>query len=461
MSSADRSSWGVFRGATVLAAVAMSALGGASASAQENVTGPPPPLQWPAPASASTTGLLPFQLGAAGTGGLRQAVEEAADFVLCKMLMKDAGMAVPDDPAFKYASCPDSIKAKVDAGQGKVAWADGARPTKCGRGCLGPPFMSQTLHVDRPNARYAMVYGGLTFHADTEGPLSRDVYYGLEVDVSCDVPAGSRVGTAHVTTRVDGPTADDPGFLESLVNFLVLPLELSQRITDGINSGYGVSTGAGPVQGPCSSIGSRASPPADFAFDAFLWDVPKPPRQPTLPDLTAFKPTATIYVDRIIRNHTIESNPSTAPLTFTLYLNGMPAHVPRSGTISLAPNGARHEQKYCRTIPMEGVDALQILFVDSLGGAVWSQFTPGQGFGSGGAHKMTTGRTYLTPGLHPGDKPLNFFLREFEVDYRIDYQAGPQAVTRTAPGSGRPGASRDGGRVPPGRPPPDSSCIRI
>jgi hypothetical protein len=112
---------------------------------------------------------------------------------------------------------------------------------------------------------------------------------------------------------------------------------------------------------------------------------------------------------------------------------------------------------------MDGVDSLQILFVDSLGGAVWSQFTPAQNFGSGRVHKMTTGRTYLTPGLHPGDKPQKFFLGEFELDYRVDYHSVATSVGAPAPlpPTGvrpRPPAGVLG---LPDRTPPDSSCIKI
>lgn len=458
MLEATRESSGISRTVAVLAALWMSALGATRATAQEDATSAPPPLQWPLPVSAHPSGHLPFQLG---TSGLRRTIEDSANVELCKMLMKDAGLQIPSEATFTYDDCPSSIKAKIDAREGKVAWADGARPTECGRSCLGPPFMSQTQRIDRPNARYAMVYGHLTFHVDTPGPFNRDVQYGLEIDVTCDVPPGARDGIVKTTTHVDGPWADDPGFLESIFNFLALPLEFSQRITDGINKGYGVSTSSGPSQGPCTSIGANAQPPDYVQGDEFVWDVP--PRRPRPPETAAaIKPTATLYFDRIVRKHTIESNPSTAPLTFTLYVNGVPAHIPRNGTISLAPNGASHDQKYCKTVTMDGVNGLQILFVDSLGGSVWSQFAPAQNFGAGGVHKMTTGRTYLRPGLHPGDKPMNFLLREFELTYRIDYQSAPTSVAPAATSSTGVGPRAPAGVVaPPDRRPPDSSCTKI
>jgi hypothetical protein len=462
MLQASRNSSSVSRTVAVLSVLAMSTLGATSASAQEDDISAPPPLQWPTSVSAHATGQVPFQLG---NSGLRHSIEEAADLSLCTMLMTDANMPIPTGAHFTYADCPPSIKAKIDAREGKVAWAEGARPTECGSNCLGGPFMLNTQNVDRPNSRYALAYGHLIFHVDIPGPFNRDVYYGLEIDVTCNVPAGTRDGTANVTAHVDGPWAEDPGILESIANFLVLPLDLSQRITDGINAGSGVSTNSGPSQGPCTSIGATHWPPAEFKFDAFLWDVPPPkrPSRTTIGDVTAVKPTVTLYFDRIIRNHTIESNPSPGPFTFTLYINGAPAHIPLNGTISLSPNGASHDQKYCKTLTMDGVDSLQILFVDSFGGAVWSQFTSAQNFGSGGAHKMTTGRRYLRPGLHPGDKPTTWVSREFELDYRVDYHGAPTSVAPvTMPSTlGLPSVPTTGVLAPPDQPPPGSSCIRI
>jgi hypothetical protein len=443
----------------VLAVLVMSALGATTASAQEDVNSDPPPLQWPTPVSANPKGQLPFQVGDVG---LRRSIEDVADAMLCEMLMKDANAPIPNEANFTYADCPSGYKTMINLRQGKFSWADGARPTECGLNCIGQPFMSQTQSLNRPNARFAMVYGHLTFQGGV-GPLNRNVTYFLEIHVTCDVPTGTRDGTANITTLVDGPVADDPGFLETIVNFLVLPLEISQRITDAISRLYRVSTNPGPNQGPCSSIGAFASDPANFKFDAFTWDVPSPkhPGRGAISDVAAIKPTATLYFDRITRNHTIESNPSTAPFSFTLYINGVPAHIPPSGSISLPPSGGSSDQRYCRTITMDSVNSLQILFVDSLGGTVWSQFSPAQNFGSGGAHKMTTGRGYLTPGLHPGDKPIHNVARDFELDYRVDYHAAPTSVAVTSPPTGgRPGAVTSSGLVT-DQPPPNSTCIKF
>ncbi len=435
-------------------------LGASRAIAQEDVNSAPPPLQWPSDVSAHPSGAIPFQL--TPDDGLRHQIEDAGNAELCKALMKDANVPIPNEANFTYADCPASFKATVSSGSGKFSWADGARPTQCGRSCLGPPFMMQTQNTNRPNVRYAMVYGSLTFHVDVPGPFNRDVYYGLELDVTCDIPNDLREGIVHITSHLDGPVASDPSIFETVTNFIALPFEISQRITDGINSTYGTTTSPVGSRGSCSSMGANASPPADWKFDSFNWDVPTPRRRPTMADITTASPTATLYFDRIFRNRTIESNPSTGPMNFTVYINGRPAHIPHNNTVSLAP-GASYDQRFCATAPMDGVNNLQVLFVDSLGGAVWSQFTNAQNFGSGGAHKMTTGRTFLMPARRPGDKPTTTLVREFELDYRIDYHGAPAAVATTQrpqPAGVKP---RQPARVfaPPRGAIPDSACTKI
>lgn len=427
----------------VLAVLTFTAFWASTASAQEDATGAPPPLQYPTPVSGHTNGSVPFQNGT--TSSLRGVIEQNADAELCKILMKDGNTPIPNEATFTYDNCPAGYKTMINLRQGKVSWAEGARPMECGHNCLGFPFMSQTQNVIRPNARFAMVYGQLTFQAGV-GPLNRNVTYFLEIDATCNVPAGSKTGAVTLTTHVDGPVSDDPGFLETVVNFLILPVELSQRISNAISAMYAVTTSPGltPTFPTCTSIGANVVSPTETIDDAFVWDQAPVSHngRGMVTASSAFKPQATLYFDRIIRNPShLESNPSTAPSSFTLYINGVPAYIPKSGSITLPPTGGSNNQQYCRTIPMEGVDNLQILFVDNLGGATWSQFSPAQNFGGGGMRKMTTSRTFLRPGLHPGDKPISYVARDFELDYHIEYRGAPTSVsgTPTPTGGGRGG----------------------
>jgi hypothetical protein len=303
------------------------------------------------------------------------------------------------------------------------------------------------------------IYSRLTFWASTVLGETRDFDYLLETDVRRNVPGGNRTGVIGVTTTTQGPVADDPWFLESILSSLLLPVELSERIDDRITQNFKVTTTTTPLamgQFQCSSIGIVASPPNQYKNDEFVWDVPAPKIVPVGSN-AAVRPRATLYFDRILRNQTTESIPPSSPFSFTPYINGMPAHIPRMSTIPLAPN-ASYNQKYCRTISMEGLNSLQILFTDNVGGAVWSQFTAGQDFGSGVSHKMTTGRSVVTAAPHPGDKPVQSWLRDFELDYRIDYSGAPKAVSPSSGGQTKapmPGVATSGKRQP------DSGCTRI
>src|SRR5260370_41575850 len=102
----------------VLTVLAMSALVATSANAQEDNTSPPPPLQWPTPASANAKGQLPFQVG---NLGLRHSIEEVADAMLCEMLMKDANTPIPNEANFTYADCPSGYKTMINTRQRKFS----------------------------------------------------------------------------------------------------------------------------------------------------------------------------------------------------------------------------------------------------------------------------------------------------------------------------------------------------
>jgi hypothetical protein len=305
--------------------------------------------------------------------------------------------------------------------------------------------MDQTRALDHPNRRFANARGKLTFTAPNVGPtpFDRNIIYGFEVVFDCRTEGGSRTGEIGVHTIVDPPFVDEPGFLEGLADFFLGPLNLSRGIEDGLRAALRGSGGATPVEkrGPCRSIGARSDPdPELFRFDAFVWDVPPPPLPRPLAPVTSLQGrTATLFIDSITRKKTFEKGPSTEPLRFTVFVNGSVGLIPRLGTVSLPPSGGTHTQTYCKTVNVEGLDNLQILFVDSLGGTVWSQFPKRADYGNGPSRTMTTGRQFFEapnpvpggPNVAGGDKPQSFIAREFEVRYRIVFQPPVIAPTTT------------------------------
>jgi hypothetical protein len=198
----------------------------------------------------------------------------------------------------------------------------------------------------------------------------------------------------------------------------------------------------------CRSIGAFASDPANWKFDAFTWDIPSPSRVTVVNALN--RASATVYFDRIIRHKTLVSDGTTDPFTFRVFLNGISGQMPRTGEISLGPDGVS-TQAFCKTIDLTGADSLQILFTVNNGAAAWSQFPAAANYGAGGSRSMTTGQSLLLPVQAPGQKPTPFMNREFELQYHIEYQppvsvvAGGTVVASSAgAASGGPGATTGG-----------------
>jgi hypothetical protein len=447
-------------------AAAVALLGGEAASAQEDNFSAPAPLQFPTLPTPEATGMLPMS-------AVRNGLELAGSAELCKILTREADPDAVIPPGFTFAQCDPAIAAKVNSRSGSIRWASGARPSECGGNCVGRPFHGQTWSLDRPNRRFVSVLGRLTFTALNVGPtpFDRDVTFPVEVRLQCSIEGGGTRGEVRVSAVVSQPFADEPGFVESLADFFLGPLSLSRSIEDGIRAAVGGGgTMPGPSLGPCTSFGAILDPESR-TFDSFAWNVPRPLPQKVLTD-TRLGSTATIVFDSIVRHRTLETSPPPAgPLQFLVYVNGNPALIPRIGTLDLPPGG-RHDQTYCRTVDVAGAEALQILFVDNLGGAVWSQFPRGADFGNGPPRTMTTGRQYFESPRPPfegvpqppgGNKPQAFVAREFEVRYHIDFQPLLVAPPQVPKGGlhGEVHVPVDGGVATTDTAPPPPPCIRI
>ena len=216
---------------------------------------------------------------------------------------------------------------------------------------------------------------------------------------------------------------------------------------------------------PCRSIGvSRATNPL---FDSAPFD--------PVPAATGVRPghrdivgllgqRAKVEFLAITRNplpplvapeHAQPGNPAAG--YFTVYLNGavvsFPPPLGQPDGLLLPPAGGNGAGELCRTIALDGADQLQLLLVNGLGGAVWSQFPRSTKFGADVPRRITTGRWIVVPGTglpspttgQPTPaKPQSVVLREFELLYRITYLPGPVLTDSAATGTG-------GGRHPPAR----------
>lgn len=414
---------------------------GFAAAAQEEILGPPEALQYPVLAAETAPRAItgPF---------LRKAIEDAADLGLCEALMREAGHQFPD--GFGPQQCTAPFAQRVRTRDGLVKWrSENSRPLKCGSGCFGQPFMTATRHVDRPNLREAMLFGHLDFLIDPPGPVNRDLTYSYEVHVQCKADNGLRAGNIEVRVEVGDPVLGPPGTLESTLDFFLLPAQISRRIENFIRSKLQSVPNTTIGGESCRSIGaSRAANPL---FDSMPFDLATSGGvglRPELGDIAGVRAERARVEFLSITRHPLP--PLVAPEHahpgdpaagyFNVYLNGanvaFPPPLGMPDGLVLPPAGGTVALNYCRTIPLDGADRLQLLFVNALGGSVWAQFARSATFGAGGPRGFTTGRSIVVPATGTPPKPQSVILREFELRYRIVHLPAPVI---TAGSGGRPG----------------------
>jgi len=448
---------------------------GLVAFAQDEALGPPELLQYPVAASQSAPRAVtgPF---------LRKAVEDAADLGLCEALMTQAGHTFPN--GFRAEDCAASFANQVRNREGFVHWrSENARPLKCDGACLGRPFLTGTRHVDRPNLRETMFYGHLDFVIDPPGPINRDLTYFYEVHAQCKAPNGARTGNIEVKVNVGDPVIGDPGGFESVLDFILLPARISQRIESFIRAQLQPVADPTLPGDPCRSIGaSLATTPL---FDSAPFDPVgraglggRPGQGGVVGALRERAKVEFLSITRkplsplIAPEHAQLGNPAAG--YFTAYLNGAIVAIPpplgSPDGLLLPPEGGTVALNYCRTISLEGADSLQLVLANGLGGAVWSQFPRNTKFGADIPRRITTGRWIVVPGVgipgQPPPKPQSVVLREFELLYRITYLPAP-IVTDVGADVGLPHGGAvsgvSGGHTPvlsDGSPPP-TACREI
>ena len=394
------------------------------AHAQADNVSPPAPLQWPVVETRRNTERF-FNIGS-----LRSEMERGVNGILCKQLMKDAGKQIPAN--FTIDLCPAEFITKINARQGRVRWALGAKPSECGTHCIGRPFMDISTSLNKPNVNFAKLFGKIELDIDAAGLFGRKVIFNYEANFNC-VSGAAHEGDFTVELVFDKPVVDGPDFLESFVNFLVPVFHLSDEIEKGILRSVGVGN-TRKTLGRCNSIGvNKLGPSSD---DSILYN--EPPRvRPTSSPIAdpAPKKIATVRFLNITRKTTFGVNAPAEAGGFRVFLNGVQAFMPDLPSGSLPSTGGSASINLCKTISMEDSDRLQIIFLNTLGGTVWSQFSSRARFGTATPHTITTGRTITMPGTpgppdpvtgksSPG-KPFPLMVREFELLYTIEYHDGP------------------------------------
>jgi hypothetical protein len=418
-------------------------LGATGVAAQENMISAPPPLQWP--------GIETGENGIA-MGVIRGQIEDGAVAGLCQVLLERAGRDLPAN--LTAATCPADIRQMINAGEGDVRWAGGAKPRQCAD-CVGRPFVTQTAFLNRPNTAYTSILGRLAFVGGPSG-ASRDVTIFYDAQFHCALAAGSHRGVLVTRFVPDRPVVGGAGTLEGIADFFTVG-----RLSDWLDAKIAASlrTPAAIVDSgdACTTIGALRN--EDRAFDAVTYH--RPGRAVNIRGEVAgaaVHPTATVRFLRLTRKATDQRyTPPAEAGAFVVYLNGEAVVFPDLPELQLPAAGGSTPLNLCRTIDMSGADRLQVVLANSHGGGVWSQFGAHQRFGEGRARKMTTGRTVVVGALEVpdagpqppgGSKPQAIVLREFELLYSIDYTAEPTMVaTETTSGEGGRRVTEAGSRA--------------
>ena len=399
--------------------------------AQENATSAPPPLQWPTLEPGPTANrFLAVSL-------LRGEIEKGANEVLCRKLMEAAGQPIP--PNFTFDQCPARFQDEIAARQGAVKWVPGARPTECGTNCVGRPGLSQSMARDRPNTFFAQLSGHLDFEVEVPNFFNRTVRYGYGIEFHC-VTSGAREGNVTVRAVFDRPFVLEGGVLEDITNFILSPFALSDRVEAGIRSRLTTPGGVTSTQGTCNSVGVNRS--EDPANDSFIYNRPRPSaaRGAHVVGTTILhQKSATVRLLRVTRKPVSGFSPPPETGRFHVFVNGRQGNFPPPA-IELPASGGSAELNLCKTIDMKDANRLQLLFANSHGGAVWSQFVSSSNFGAGRRRRMITSRTIKVagrPGL--GGGVLTRVLREYELFYIIEFNTRPTVLVG---GRGTTGGTR-------------------
>jgi hypothetical protein len=421
-----------------LVPVAVALLIAPAVEAQENMISPPAPLQRPVIETdpAVRTGIE--------VALLRDVVEERANVELCRDKMKRASRPIPE--GFDWLQCPADLKAEIANREGLMSWVEGARPSECGEECVGRPFVTQSTHTDRPNTFFAMLFGHLDFRVDST--FDRDVRFGYEALFFCQMDADARTGRLIARTEFGRPVVGEAGVLEGILSFFT-PGGFSDAVEVAIQGSLPNPAASPDDLAPCESIGVRRL--ENSADDMIISRRPSGGGRTGLRAVAAagLRKQATVRFLRITRKPpTFGYTPPDDAGRFQAYLNGALALFPDLPQLRLPAAGGSAEINLCRTVLLDGSDRLQIIFANTHGGGVWSQFAEHQRFGAGSPHRMTTGRSVVVagrqqqPGEPPppgGTRPRSVILREYELLYTIDYAAPPEDVGAERPPVGRPG----------------------
>jgi len=378
---------------------------------------PPPPLGPPTASDEASGSLL--------TTLLRFALQEAGQQVI------------------------DATNAKLKnhkSVHGKLSWGENSKPLECGYDCMSAPRIETTKHIDRPNTKRVVHRARLSFLVDDierkvggvwvpAVGIRRTIHTNIDIYATCRGWRGDE-GTIRITTKVHRPFIDEAnGTVESILNFVLLPLNISNFVDQQIARQFGSDINIPAVElrnGSCKSLGVISNFPNDkrSRFDNIIWDRP-PPKKPFQPGVALQRENAEVRFISIKRRKTINSMQAQQDdLRFTFFVNDRAVeYPPQAGKIKIAENQT-HQLKgdVVLKIPLSEKDpVLQVLLSNNLMAAGWKEHSRKNKYGHG-RNTLLISRKVVGPPLNiPGtsSKPTKVTVNEFELTYSINYIGQP------------------------------------
>lgn len=323
----------------------------------------------------------------------------------------------------------DEAKKKLPSGF-NLYWS-GKKPSSCDYDCVGEPRRESTTFLNRPNHRYGIVHAQIRWMLESTTGLNidiREITARVTFTATCDGwKDGS--GSMRFNVHVDPPKiSSGPGKLESVLDVLTGPLELSERIEEKLSAALAsvkVPDHEGFTAGvPCATLGVRGHGATNQPqLDVFTWDAPR--RDARLP-LPSTRRRAIVSVDRI-RHFSppplqlvdapdpVPAERQPDPHHFTFYVNGTAVHFPASGSVTLAHGETIVPAGLQREIELPAKEHVQVILTD---GTVtdWHDFT-GDDLRTR-THRMKVNAKEMRP-ARAGGKPVEVWFPKYEIEYSI------------------------------------------
>ena len=294
-----------------------------------------------------------------------------------------------------------------------LEWPDSYHPGSCGNNCVRSVRMRSTEYLDQPNQRYAYVEGTLAFDGSRFG-LSRRLYIPVELRAICE-----RGGLRLVTTT-GTPYLGSGNVLEDILDFLLLPLNLSARIEAEVRKeleSLPQVTETMRMQ-PCRTLSVVND--EDWRFDRIVWD--SPPRFST-PGLAPAENSVSLSVKRITRaNLSPVLDDGKEEIGFYFYVNGQQLEAPLEvGHYQLGPGESVMPQGLDWELNLNSGASLQIIVTDDDGNSGWAEHTVGSSLDDT-RQNVQTSRIVFRPPTPPATRPSRINVHQYSVEYEIEVQ---------------------------------------